>query len=119
MLMHPDARTVLRSVLKAWLPLSEAVLSMAVEHLPDPASAAPGRLARLLPPQQLHLKGVQLPKDLQQVWVGLTFCVMFHVPVCETCKIVKMPCLGTACCLVMPSSPYRSAAVQAPVGGAT
>ncbi|DBA75465.1 TPA: hypothetical protein ACH3X1_010720 [Trebouxia sp. C0004] len=65
-LMHPDARTVLRSVLKAWLPLSEAVLSMAVEHLPDPASAAPGRLARLLPPQQLHLKGVQLPKDLQQ-----------------------------------------------------
>ncbi|KAL0021764.1 hypothetical protein WJX79_006221 [Trebouxia sp. C0005] len=66
MLMHPDARTVLRSVLKAWLPLSEAVLSMAVEHLPDPASAAPGRLARLLPPQQLHLKGVQLPKDLQQ-----------------------------------------------------
>ncbi|DBB16984.1 TPA: hypothetical protein ACH3X3_014090 [Trebouxia sp. C0006] len=66
MLMHPDARTVLRSILKAWLPLSEAVLSMAVEHLPDPASAAPGRLARLLPPQQLHLKGLQLPKDLQQ-----------------------------------------------------
>jgi len=75
MLMHPDSRTVLRSVLKAWLPLSEAVLSMAVEHLPDPASAAPGRLARLLPPQQLHLKGLQLPKDLQQVWVGLTFWV--------------------------------------------
>ena len=67
MLSHPDARTVLRAVLKAWLPLSEAVLSMSVEHLPDPASAAPGRLARLLPPQQLHLKGVQLSKDLQQV----------------------------------------------------
>ncbi len=96
MLMHPDARTVLRSVLKGWLPLSEAVLSMAVEHLPDPASAAPGRLARLLPPQQLHLKGVQLPKDLQQVWVGLTSWVMFQVSVREACEIVKMPCLGTA-----------------------
>lgn len=69
MLAHPDARTVLRGVLKAWLPLSEAVLSMAVEHLPDPASAAPGRLARLLPPQQLHLKGAHLFDDLQQVWV--------------------------------------------------
>lgn len=81
--MHPDARTVLRSVLKAWLPLSEAVLSMAVEHLPDPASAAPGRLARLLPPQQLHLKGVQLPKDLQQVWVSLTSWVLFSASLCE------------------------------------
>lgn len=67
MLAHPDSRTVLRSVLKAWLPLSEAILSMAVEHLPNPASAAPGRIARLLPPQQLHLKGVHLPADLQKV----------------------------------------------------
>ena len=67
MLAHPDARTVLRSVLKAWLPLSEAVLSMAVEHLPDPAAAAPGRLARLLPPQQLHLKAAKVPSELQKV----------------------------------------------------
>jgi len=93
MLMHPDARTVLRSVLKAWLPLSEAVLSMAVEHLPDPASAAPGRLARLLPPQQLHLKGVQLPKDLQQVWVGLAF--RFH-DLCLSLSNVEVPCLVEA-----------------------
>ena len=69
MLAHPDARTALRTVLKAWLPLSEAVLSMAVQHLPDPAAAAPGRLVRLLPPQQLHLKGMQLPTSLQQVGV--------------------------------------------------
>lgn len=68
MLAHPDARTVLRTVLRGWLPLSEAVLSMAVQHLPDPAVAAPGRLARLLPPQQLHLKGLQLPANLQQAW---------------------------------------------------
>lgn len=67
MLAHPDARTVLRSVLKSWMPLSEAVLSMAVEHLPDPATAAPGRLARLLPPQQLHLKAAKVPSVLQKV----------------------------------------------------
>ena len=67
MLAHPDPRTVLRSVLRAWLPLSEAVLSMAVEHLPDPAVAAPGRLARLLPPQQLHLKQTRVSQQLQKV----------------------------------------------------
>lgn len=44
----PDARTVLRAVLRAWLPLSEAVLGMAVEHLPSPAAAAPLRVPRLL-----------------------------------------------------------------------
>ena len=94
MLMHPDARTVLRSVLKAWLPLSEAVLSMAVEHLPDPASAAPGRLARLLPPQQLHLNGVQLPKDLQQVWVSLTSWVLFSASLCEISQGCEDAMLG-------------------------
>ncbi|KAA6422007.1 MAG: Ribosomal S5 Elongation factor G III V family [Trebouxia sp. A1-2] len=60
-----DVKAILSKAVKS-LGLTQAVLSMAVEHLPDPASAAPGRLARLLPPQQLHLKGVQLPKDLQQ-----------------------------------------------------
>lgn len=34
---HPDPRVALRAVLHAWLPLPEAVLGMAVEHLPDPA----------------------------------------------------------------------------------
>ena len=81
MLAHPDARTVLRAVLKAWLPLSEAVLCMAIEHLPDPAAAAPGRLARLLPPQQLHLKGLQLSKDLQQVSsVSQAMAIAVHTP---------------------------------------
>jgi len=88
MLTHPDAHTVLRSVLKSRLPLSEAVLSMAVEHLHDPARAALSRLARLLPPQQLHLKGVHLSIDLQQVWVVLTFRVS-SMPLsecfCELC----------------------------------
>ena len=33
---HPDARTALRSVLRAWLPLSEAILGAAVDQLPSP-----------------------------------------------------------------------------------
>lgn len=91
MLAHPDPRTVLRSVLKAWLPLSEAVLGMAVQHLPDPASAAPGRLARLLPPQQLHLKGTQLSSDLQQVCmipnpVPLQVNCVSQSDVCTSCN---------------------------------
>jgi translation elongation factor EF-G len=44
----PDARAALRAVLRAWLPLSEAVLGMAVSHLPSPPDAAPARVPRLL-----------------------------------------------------------------------
>lgn len=32
----PEARTALRAVLRAWLPLSEAVLGMAIAQLPSP-----------------------------------------------------------------------------------
>ena len=32
----PEARTALRAVLRTWLPLSEAVLGMAVAQLPSP-----------------------------------------------------------------------------------
>ena len=38
-LAHPERRTALQSVLRAWLPLSEAVLGMVVEHLPNPRQA--------------------------------------------------------------------------------
>lgn len=43
-----DPRTAVKAVLKAWLPLSEAVLGMAVTHLPSPDTAAPTRLPHLL-----------------------------------------------------------------------
>lgn len=47
-LESPDPRTALKAVLRAWLPLSEAVLGMAVTHLPSPAVAAPARVPHLL-----------------------------------------------------------------------
>lgn len=37
-----------QAVLRAWLPLSEAVLGMAVAQLPSPPQAAPHRIPRLL-----------------------------------------------------------------------
>lgn len=43
-----DPRAAVKAVLKAWLPLSEAVLGMAVTHLPSPYVAAPLRLPHLL-----------------------------------------------------------------------
>lgn len=46
--LEGDARQALRSVLRAWLPLSEAVLGMAVEHMPSPQDAAPNRLPKLM-----------------------------------------------------------------------
>lgn len=45
---HPEPRQVLRSVLRAWLPLAETVLGMATSHLPGPAAAAPLRVPHLL-----------------------------------------------------------------------
>ncbi len=49
-LAHPEPRTALRAVLRAWLPLSEAVLGMAVEHLPDPRQARRVRLPGFVGP---------------------------------------------------------------------
>ncbi|MEW5312778.1 MAG: hypothetical protein WDW38_004386 [Sanguina aurantia] len=47
-LEHSDPRQALRAVLRAWLPLSEAVLGMAVACLPSPSEAAPSRVPHLL-----------------------------------------------------------------------
>ena len=51
---HPDRRTALRTIMRAWLPLSACVLDMVVERLPDPREAAPERLPRLLPPPSMQ-----------------------------------------------------------------
>ena len=47
-LEQSDLRQALRAVMRAWLPLSEAVLGMAVNKLPGPSEAAPYRITRLL-----------------------------------------------------------------------
>jgi len=47
-LEHPEPKQALRAVMRAWVPLSEAVLAMAVVHMPSPPAAAPTRVPRLL-----------------------------------------------------------------------
>ncbi|GBG91742.1 hypothetical protein CBR_g53556 [Chara braunii] len=48
-LQQKDPKAVIQSVMSRWLPLSDAVLAMAVECLPDPADAQKERSRRLLP----------------------------------------------------------------------
>lgn len=53
---RPDPRGALKAVLRAWLPLSEAVLGMAVTHLPSPLAAAPARIPHLLSGSSINTK---------------------------------------------------------------
>lgn len=66
-LAQADAKAALRTVMKSWLPLSEAVLGMAVEELPDPVSAAPERLPRLLTLDALGAPAALMGPAVQQV----------------------------------------------------
>lgn len=66
-LAQADAKAALRTVMKAWLPLSEAVLGMAVEELPDPVSAASERLPRLLALDALGAPVAPVNPAVQQV----------------------------------------------------
>ena len=66
-LAQADPKAALRAVMKSWLPLSEAVLGMAVEQLPDPISAAPERLPRLLALAALDGMASPLSPSVRQV----------------------------------------------------
>ena len=63
-LARMESRAALRAVLRAWLPLAEAVLGMSVEVLPHPRDAAPLRTPHLLPQISTTL---QLPPATQEV----------------------------------------------------
>lgn len=52
-LQNKDPKNVLQSVMSRWLPLSDAVLSMAVKHLPDPIAAQSYRIPRLVPERKV------------------------------------------------------------------
>ena len=56
-LASPDRRAALRAVLRAWLPLPDALLGLAVAVLPSPRDAAPRRMARLAPQPSAHEEG--------------------------------------------------------------
>nr|XP_043613747.1 elongation factor-like GTPase 1 [Erigeron canadensis] len=52
-LHNKDPKAVLQSVMSKWLPLSEAILSMVVKHMPDPITAQSFRVSRLLPKREI------------------------------------------------------------------
>lgn len=112
-LAHPEPRTALRSVLRAWLPLSEAVLGMALEHLPSPVASARDRLQRLLPSRSVALKGLpqspELSQSLDKIENALSECnttadaptvvyisKMVAVPVAAIPRLPGEPSLGGA-----------------------
>jgi len=59
--------------MRAWLPLSEAVLGMAVAHLPAPPAASPVRMP--------HLLGAPLG---QQQLLGMS---QLHIQVCGLMQV--------------------------------
>jgi ribosome assembly protein 1 len=48
-LQNKDPKVLLQSIMSQWLPLSDAVMSMVVKCLPDPCTAQPFRITRLVP----------------------------------------------------------------------
>ncbi|KAL2540982.1 Ribosomal protein S5/Elongation factor G/III/V family protein [Abeliophyllum distichum] len=51
-LQNKDPKAVLQAVMSRWLPLSDAILSMVVKYMPNPAAAQSFRIARLLPKRE-------------------------------------------------------------------
>ncbi|XP_073133992.1 uncharacterized protein [Henckelia pumila] len=48
-LQNKDPKAVLQAVMRRWLPLSDAILSMVAKYIPDPGAAQSLRISRLLP----------------------------------------------------------------------
>ncbi|KAF3455327.1 hypothetical protein FNV43_RR05775 [Rhamnella rubrinervis] len=57
-LQNKDPKVVLQAVMSRWLPLSDAVLSMAVRCMPDPIAAQSFRISRLIPKREVLDNGI-------------------------------------------------------------
>lgn len=57
-IQNKDPKVVLQAVMSRWLPLSNAILSMVVKHMPDPVAAQSHRISRLLPKREIVDTGV-------------------------------------------------------------
>ncbi|CAD7704026.1 unnamed protein product [Ostreobium quekettii] len=73
----PDPRQALRAVLRAWLPISEAVLGMVVQHMPSPLSSARLRIPHLLSSGSSTLPLCEgLPKGVSRKMEAVTGALM-------------------------------------------
>ncbi|WPT16578.1 Elongation factor-like GTPase 1 [Picochlorum sp. SENEW3] len=66
---HADARVALRGFMRSWLPLSDAILTMGVQFLPNPRVAAPNRIDRFLTQQDGNQNDL-----LREVKEAITSC---------------------------------------------
>ncbi|KAL2620565.1 hypothetical protein R1flu_000770 [Riccia fluitans] len=74
-LQQKDPRLVLQAVMSRWLPLSETVLGMVIECLPDPASAMRERVERLLPEEvSLPEANMKIEGELERVRKAVETC---------------------------------------------
>lgn len=73
---HPDARVALRALMRSWLSLSNAILTMGVKFLPNPKQAAPNRISRFLPTtlRDSKLENKELSDSLESIEKAICSC---------------------------------------------
>lgn len=59
-LSNKDPKVVLQAIMSRWLPLSDTILSMVVNCMPDPIAAQSFRISRLLPKRDIVDTGVDV-----------------------------------------------------------
>jgi ribosome assembly protein 1 len=84
-LKNKDPKLVTQSVVSAWLPLADTILSMVIDCLPDPVTAQPERISRLLP--EMFVSS-EISKDIQLQLQSVRSAV-------ETCDdSLESPCVA-------------------------
>ncbi|WOK97100.1 hypothetical protein Cni_G05808 [Canna indica] len=87
-LQNKDPKLVLQAVMSRWLPLSDTILSMVVNCMPDPISAQSTRISRLLPKRELVVEDASLDSDVFSEAEYVRKCV-------ETCdSSAHVPCVA-------------------------
>ena len=90
---HQDPRVALRALMRSWLSLSEAILSMGVSFLPSPKAAAPKRIGRFLPTIKSDVASDELKESLENIEASISCCDMsVEAPVIiYVSKMVSVP----------------------------
>ncbi|KAJ7560383.1 hypothetical protein O6H91_04G126800 [Diphasiastrum complanatum] len=83
-LQHKDPKVVIQAVMSRWLPLAENILSMVVVVLPDPATAQPTRMTRLL-------SNPKVPSDVNDDLQAELEVVRRAVETCD--ESIEAPCV--------------------------
>ncbi|KAK7255903.1 hypothetical protein RIF29_29331 [Crotalaria pallida] len=82
-LQNKDPKVVLQAVMSRWLPLSDAVLSMVVNCMPDPIAAQAFRVSRLLPKREVVVVDVGEEVEIDQGVVEEAERVRKSVEMCD------------------------------------